>query len=359
MLIDAPGNWAAPLQDGNGRGTWSWQNHLSNLAARAGADLAPLGIAHGVNDTVIEWTTQGRGAYPALDDAGQCWGGLVTDAGHAWLGFDACPATLEADASAIPFQAFRAARNESVPGWSRSDDNGPLPPDAPAAFHQALAWSASWDPWDGPPVDTPEQWRMSLRSLNGRTHTVDIIPRRLQRFPHAPGTRVLWRNTPMLATQAVQIGVLAADGFGRYILRGVRIAPAGNRLQLDLDRPGDSDADGLPDGWEEAFFGGLPQALPGADPDGDGASNADEYRAGTHPLDGASVFRVAAFTPGRLTWSSTPGFVYVPAQAASPALDWAPAVPAVTAAALESSCALPAPAAEPRCYRVQTPAARK
>lgn len=45
----------------------------------------------------------------------------------------------------------------------------------------------------------------------------------------------------------------------------------------------DSDNDGLPDEWEKLYFGDL--KLDGkADPDGDGISNADEYKAGTNPL---------------------------------------------------------------------------
>lgn len=43
-----------------------------------------------------------------------------------------------------------------------------------------------------------------------------------------------------------------------------------------------TDGDGLPDSWEVQYFGGLQQAAAG-DPDGDGASNLQEYQAGTDP----------------------------------------------------------------------------
>jgi hypothetical protein len=48
--------------------------------------------------------------------------------------------------------------------------------------------------------------------------------------------------------------------------------------------PGDPDGDGLPDAWEQAYFGSLAPGLYD-DPDGDGFSNFQEYRAGTNPTD--------------------------------------------------------------------------
>jgi hypothetical protein len=43
------------------------------------------------------------------------------------------------------------------------------------------------------------------------------------------------------------------------------------------------DNDGLPDYWEEAYFGGPTNGLPDPDDDHDGFSNFEEYIAGTHP----------------------------------------------------------------------------
>ena len=45
----------------------------------------------------------------------------------------------------------------------------------------------------------------------------------------------------------------------------------------------DTDADGLPDGWEQAYLFGLGANGTG-DGDGDGLKNSDEYRLGTHPM---------------------------------------------------------------------------
>jgi hypothetical protein len=62
----------------------------------------------------------------------------------------------------------------------------------------------------------------------------------------------------------------------------------------------DADGDGLPDAWEQQYFGGLAQT-PGGDPDGDGVSNFQEYLLGRNPakpaladLAGAVNLRLAA-----------------------------------------------------------------
>jgi len=50
---------------------------------------------------------------------------------------------------------------------------------------------------------------------------------------------------------------------------------------------GDADGDGLPDAWENQYFGNLNQTASG-DPDGDGLTNSQELSAGTNPADPAS-----------------------------------------------------------------------
>ena len=54
----------------------------------------------------------------------------------------------------------------------------------------------------------------------------------------------------------------------------------------------DADGDGLPNWWEELYFGGHSTAVPQHDPDNDAHNNTQEYLAGTHPLDPASVLRI-------------------------------------------------------------------
>lgn len=96
-----------------------------------------------------------------------------------------------------------------------------------------------------------------------------------------------------LESEGVSDLMKAADaGTTLYItvLDGTRIK---NQLELVVGARGsvrrldfgniDTDSDGLPDGWEQAYLYGLGYG-PEADPDGDESPNAQEYRLGTNPL---------------------------------------------------------------------------
>lgn len=56
----------------------------------------------------------------------------------------------------------------------------------------------------------------------------------------------------------------------------------------------DRDRDGLPDAWEEEYFGRIdePRALPELDSDTDQLTNLQEWISGTSPVDPASYLRV-------------------------------------------------------------------
>jgi hypothetical protein len=88
----------------------------------------------------------------------------------------------------------------------------------------------------------------------------------------------------------------------------------------DLDNDGlpdfedtDSNNDGLPDGREfPAWISGYPEIsdpAPGADPDGDGGSNHDEWVAGTDPTSSASRF-VTEFTSSGISFTRVAGRGY-------------------------------------------------
>ena len=77
---------------------------------------------------------------------------------------------------------------------------------------------------------------------------------------------------------------------------------------------GDSDADGLPDDWELAYFNTLARDGTG-DYDGDGQTDWMEFQAGTDPTNAGSVLRVITLSPPtsgpvRVFWTAVPGKKY-------------------------------------------------
>ena len=58
----------------------------------------------------------------------------------------------------------------------------------------------------------------------------------------------------------------------------------------------DTDGNGLPDSWEQLYFGHL-GVNPSADADGDGLTNLQEYQAGTSPTDAGNALRILAASP--------------------------------------------------------------
>ncbi len=60
----------------------------------------------------------------------------------------------------------------------------------------------------------------------------------------------------------------------------------------------DTDGDGMPDWWEETFFGNPTGALATSDDDGDGQTNAAEFRAGTSPTNPAEFLRITSVEGG-------------------------------------------------------------
>jgi hypothetical protein len=115
----------------------------------------------------------------------------------------------------------------------------------------------------------------------------------------------------------------------------------------------DADADGLPDEWEQAWFGNL-GAAPGGDPDGDGRTNLQEWHNGTDPL-GADILRLerlqVAGNLGTLSISNDTGTRYSLLMTTNLASGWITL--AWTQLAATVTTALPGPRAY---YRLSQPA---
>ena len=113
-------------------------------------------------------------------------------------------------------------------------------------------------------------------------------------------------ETVFQRVQRVRAGVDVVSGLQGRVQTGGR---------LNLQKVVDADGNGLPDWWEQQYFGALTGTDPNADPDKDGATNLSEWLAGTNPLQAASAFRILSVQRTnqdvRITWSTVGGHNYV------------------------------------------------
>ena len=115
---------------------------------------------------------------------------------------------------------------------------------------------------------------------------------------------VITRLAPA-STHTFQLAYVLADG------RRSGLSAAAQGRTWDEDVNGDN----LPDDWQTQYWGANSAAWPRGtvDGDGDGASNEQEFLAGTDPTDSQSVLRVRMLISdqgNRLSWNAQPGLIY-------------------------------------------------
>lgn len=234
LPIENRGVYAAHLTRFNGTGVWDWQNHQATLVQRRGEDIAFVALAHGTRDRVIAWESQGRPAYEPLYQGRHAFSGATVNEDHTWVGFAGLgPAVGEQwlPRASGPFWGFRMVRDETLPALTYASGSLPVPPDSAGEYNMNIEWSASWNAWAGPPVDSPARWEIALRSLEG-AQTVDVTPRRVQRFVITPGATYDWENRTVSDNRLIASGTVTADADGLVTVSQFVVSPDGNRLVL-------------------------------------------------------------------------------------------------------------------------------
>jgi hypothetical protein len=124
----------------------------------------------------------------------------------------------------------------------------------------------------------------------------------------------LRRNNVYLPVTTPGAFLLLTQRTAYFTLTGTNAAPPWTNFAIvatNFARPGgilsasailsyrtDGDGDGLPDDWEQTFFGDPAAADRDADSDGDGMLNWQEYVAGTDPANGQSYLKIDWSTEG-------------------------------------------------------------
>jgi hypothetical protein len=103
------------------------------------------------------------------------------------------------------------------------------------SVEQANAW-LYWETDDAQITDEPRTWALTLALLSKGPKdecTVDVTPRRCQKFKPQPGEKFQWTNTPAASDKPVQSGEVAADQYGLVTIPAVTVSKGKNRLSIE------------------------------------------------------------------------------------------------------------------------------
>ncbi|MFN8587851.1 MAG: hypothetical protein U0704_08595 [Candidatus Eisenbacteria bacterium] len=143
-----------------------------------------------------------------------------------------------------PAYLWRWSTNMSYPALSNcsADDD---PGDGHEQSGDSLGTINGHVEWDSLLVDKPDGWAVTLRprdlvtSFGPRpapdSFTVDVTPRRVQKFVTPPGTVLPWRVLRVVDDAIIQSGSVVADSLGRVTVEGVRVHRGGSLLTIGND----------------------------------------------------------------------------------------------------------------------------
>jgi hypothetical protein len=223
LPVEIRGPDAAALAAYQGTGVWDWQNLGAQLAVRRGDEMAFIAIAHGTQDTVIDWESVARPSYAYFYTGQRAFIGEITPDDHTWQGFRYHPNWT--------FDWMNLRRSESLPAFSYATGSASVPPDGVGGYNMTLEWSSSGNDFAGPPIDLPGEWSVVIRSLSG-AQVVNVTPRRLQQFVVSPGAPYTWQNTRLSDGTVIQTGVVIADADGLITIEGFEVDEGGSRLSI-------------------------------------------------------------------------------------------------------------------------------
>jgi hypothetical protein len=209
----------------NGDSVWDYFNDVWYLERHPKKEIGLICFSNGKNDSGIGWQ-QAAAFYRALQATRRphvfVWG----QRGHGQrarlpisLSDRAMPMDLRTDQSQ---PAFTACSLNDDPGDGDPDDGDPE-----GQVNLYLYWETDSI------IDQPERWCMTVGLVQQApldTCTVNMTPRRLQRFQPQPGEQLQWTNESVADGGEIQAGTAVVDQHGLVTLENVCVSTGGNRI---------------------------------------------------------------------------------------------------------------------------------
>ncbi len=218
--------WGIKFEDGTL--VWDYFDDAWYLRKYPQKEIGLICFSNGKNDGGIGWP-QAQKFFRALQETRRphvfVWG----MSGHGQRAV--LPVTLS-----DRYLALVPRTDQSLPAFTACslDDNpgngDPADGDPQGQANLYLAWDTT------DIIDRPDRWEMTVYLIDKALKpecTVNITPRRLQRFKPKPGTRLFWSNISLENNEAVQAKrSTVVDELGLITLEGVRVQKGENRIML-------------------------------------------------------------------------------------------------------------------------------
>jgi pimeloyl-ACP methyl ester carboxylesterase len=223
--VYGPESWQVRFE--NGASVWDHFNDAWYLQNNPQKEIGLICFSNGKNDSGIGWP-QATKFLRALQATRRphifVWG----QGGHGQrarlplsLSDRSMPMGLRIDQS-LP--AFTACSLDDNPGNGDPADGDPA-----GQINLYLYWQTE------DIVDQTERWLITVGLVSKAPQnecTVNLTPRRLQRFKPLPGRTLQWRNTSLQDNTEIQSGQTIVDEYGLVTLKGIKVSKAKNRIQL-------------------------------------------------------------------------------------------------------------------------------
>ncbi|KPK85806.1 MAG: hypothetical protein AMJ81_02625 [Phycisphaerae bacterium SM23_33] len=216
-------------------GVWDYQNYARWSLANMDKETAYLLISHGKGDGSVVFEPV-PDFLDALQKSKRPFAAQWNMRGHSWSGYGTRNNS---------WGGFKIAVDETVPAFANASNNDDPRKDDTGTINGKLEWSApgndfAKDSQADDIVDSPGMWAMNIRS-SSEPATVDVTPRRTQKFKPALGAKYAWESIDFsdpANPRKIASGTVTADKWGLVTVAKFQVGQAGWGSRLVI-KPGE------------------------------------------------------------------------------------------------------------------------